>query len=253
MPNSKNLIHSQPQIMELESHKLRYEVVFSKRKTIQLVLKAADPLVIKAPIGVELSVLVQLVVKHRKWLLKHMERLAANPYAERPCFENGAIHYFLGQPYTLSLQFGAGKRFNRTSDRFLITVPTPALAETLLYRFYTAEAKSYFPQRLTVLWKQFVITADRLYPAENWPGHPFPSLSIRRMKSRFGSMTTQNRLTLNSELIRVNPCYIDYVILHELCHLKYMDHSKNFYALLETQCPDWRILKQQLFRLLSLG
>lgn len=253
MTDCKNLISSPTHFIELDTHKLRYEVIYSKRKTIQLVLKAADHLVIKAPKGVDLGIFAQLVIKRRKWLLTHVERLKANPYAERPRFEDGSTHYLLGQPYALSLQTGAIKRFSCAGDRFLVTAPDIDCAETLLYRYYSAQAKTHFPRRLAELWREFTQTAHKLYHNENWLNHAYPSLTTRRMKSRFGSMTIQNKLTLNTELIRVSPRYIDYVILHELCHLKHMNHSKNFYDLLETLCPHWKAQKQELQRLLPLG
>lgn len=254
MTKSQNLLQPAYPILELESHRLQYQVLYSQRKTVQLTLKAADFLVIKAPHNIETGTLVQLVSKQRKWLVKHIENLREHPYAETPRFEDGSTHFFLGCPYRLCLQTGSVKRFSRSHDRFLVSVPAnnPHTAEELLYKFYTSEAKNFFNQRLNTLWPEFRHCLAATDPSGNWYQHQRPNLTIRRMKSRFGSMTAQNKMTLNTELIRVSVRYIDYVILHELCHLKYMNHSQNYYALLKQVAPQWPELKQELLRLLPL-
>lgn len=254
MTRSQNLIQPAYDTIDLDEYRLQCQVVYSRRKTIQLVLKSADFLVIKAPLNIEPGVLAQLVTKRRKWLLKHIASLKACPYAEKPRFEDGSTHFFLGRPYSLCLQIASAKRFSRSQDRFMLSVPAnnTAVAEELLYKFYASEAKQYFNQRLDDLWPAFRDRLAVIDPAGNWRTRPRPTLTVRRMKSRFGSMTANNKMTLNTELIRVAPRYIDYVILHELCHLKHMNHSKAYYALLETILPPWHTLKQELLRLLPL-
>lgn len=73
-----------------------------------------------------------------------------------------------------------------------------------------------------------------------------PGLHIRRMKTRWGSLSKKGTLTLNVDLIRSPLECIEYVITHELCHLKYYDHSKEFYQLLEKVMPDWEKRKHKL-------
>lgn len=254
MANRKSLVQPAQQILDLGPCQLRCQVVYAKRKTVQLVLKSADLLVIKAPHNLEAGLLDQLIAKRRKWLLKHVADLKAHPYAEKPRFENGSTHFLLGQPHILQLQTATCKRFTRTPNRFLVSIPAnaPNAAEELLYKFYAKEAKTFFNARLSTLWPLFCTELNGLYPAENWPVHPSPVITVRRMKSRFGSMSVQNKMSLNTELIRVAPRYIDYVMLHELCHLKHMDHSKAYYALLARFLPNWRALKHDLQRLLPL-
>lgn len=249
-----NLIQPARQSIDLGERRIDCEIVFSKRKTVQLVLKSANLLIIKAPLNCDMGFLTQLVAKRHKWLLKHTAELAERPYAAKPRFEDGSTHFFMGQPYALSLQTASKSKFTRTPDRFLISVPNgdPKTAEKLLYKFYAKEAQSFFNQRLNALWPLFCVKLAELYPKDNWLKRPCPFIVVRRMKSRFGSMTVQNKMTLNTELIRTLPQYTDYVILHELCHLKHMHHGKAYYALLAQICPQWHKLKQELLRLLPL-
>jgi predicted metal-dependent hydrolase len=73
-----------------------------------------------------------------------------------------------------------------------------------------------------------------------------PKLTIRRMKSRWGSCGANGAVTLNLKLIQVGKPLIDYVIVHELCHLVEHNHSKRYYALLDRMLPDWRTRRQRL-------
>lgn len=250
---SKSLV-SPAQTISIGAYRLSYRVVYSKRKTVQLVLKSADYLEIKAPFNVDAGVLAQMVAKRQNWLLKHIAELEKHPYAAKPCFADGSTHFLLGKPYTLQLKEASAKRFSCFQNRFLVSAPADRLnaAEELLYKFYTKEAKLYFNQKLNELWPVFCAKLNALYPNEKWPGRPIPKLTVRRMKSRFGSMSALNKMTLNTELIRTAPRYIEYVMWHELCHLKHMDHSPNYYALLVQFAPQWRTLKHELQRLLPL-
>ena len=73
-----------------------------------------------------------------------------------------------------------------------------------------------------------------------------PRISVRQMKKRWGSLSHNGLLTLNTDLIRAPKACIDYVITHELCHLKHHNHGPNFYRLLEKMMPDWERRKSQL-------
>ncbi|MYB39672.1 M48 family metallopeptidase [Candidatus Saccharibacteria bacterium] len=72
------------------------------------------------------------------------------------------------------------------------------------------------------------------------------AVRIRYMKSQWGSCTSQKNVCLNSALIYLPDELIDYVIVHELCHLKFLDHSARFWQLVETHLPGSRRLKQEL-------
>jgi len=74
----------------------------------------------------------------------------------------------------------------------------------------------------------------------------YPDLTIRQMQRRWGSCTPEGKIILNLRLIQVPKLYIDYVIMHELCHLKEHNHSHRFYALLDRVMPDWRTKREDL-------
>jgi len=76
---------------------------------------------------------------------------------------------------------------------------------------------------------------------------PYPNLTIRSMKTRWGVCNTKTkRVTLNLELIKKDIKYLDYVIAHELSHLIYPNHSKDFWLLVSQIIPDYKKLRKEL-------
>ena len=75
---------------------------------------------------------------------------------------------------------------------------------------------------------------------------PYPKLKIRKMKTRWGVCSKNNSITLNSELIKYNYEQIDYVIIHELSHFIYFDHSKNFWNLVSKYCNNYKEIRKSL-------
>lgn len=73
-----------------------------------------------------------------------------------------------------------------------------------------------------------------------------PILAIREMKKRWGSFLNKEKIFLNPKLIHTSKDCIDYVIVHELCHLKYKNHSTKFWQLLDEKYPGWQKVKEKL-------
>ncbi|MDE6404610.1 MAG: M48 family metallopeptidase [Lachnospiraceae bacterium] len=103
---------------------------------------------------------------------------------------------------------------------------------TALEKRYIAAAKEYFPKR-----------AAYFLPLT---GGSFQRITIRDQKTRWGSCSAKGTLSFNWRLMLAPPAVLDYVVVHELCHLTHMDHSKAFWTLVESVCPDYRIHRKWL-------
>lgn len=101
-----------------------------------------------------------------------------------------------------------------------------------LEKRYIAAAKEYFPKR-----------AAYFLPLT---GGSYDRITIRDQKTRWGSCSAKGTLSFNWRLMLAPPAVLDYVVVHELCHLTHMDHSKAFWALVESVCPDYRIHRKWL-------
>jgi predicted metal-dependent hydrolase len=106
----------------------------------------------------------------------------------------------------------------------------------LLQDWYLQHAKILFAARLS-----YWISESRPLAVPE-----IPTLIVRKMARRWGSCTKRGTITLNVDLIKVPRTFIDYVIVHELCHLRVHSHSPAFYRLLTRAMPDWRQRKERL-------
>lgn len=77
-------------------------------------------------------------------------------------------------------------------------------------------------------------------------GKEYKKLSFRRTKSKRGSCTSDQHISLNLDLVHLPTKFIKYVIIHECCHLKVKNHSKKFWELVESLCPDYKEIKKEL-------
>ena len=102
-------------------------------------------------------------------------------------------------------------------------------------KWYLKEAKKIFKDELDRIYNSFVYEI------------PYPSLTVRKMKTRWGVCNYKTkRVTLNFNLIKKDIKYLDYVIVHELSHLLYHDHGKNFWKCVEANMPDYKDIRKDL-------
>ena len=94
------------------------------------------------------------------------------------------------------------------------------------------EAKNYLPDRLIFLARKY--------------GFSFNKIALRNQKTRFGSCSYRNNINLNINLMNYDFDVIDYVLIHELCHTKIKNHSKEFWLEVEKYCPEYKILRKKL-------
>ncbi len=102
-------------------------------------------------------------------------------------------------------------------------------------KWYKSQAQKIFLDHLNKIYERF---SRKI---------PFPMLKIRKMTSRWGVCNTKTKtITLNLELIKRETKYLDYVIVHELSHLIYADHSNNFWALVEENMPEYKLYRKEM-------
>jgi predicted metal-dependent hydrolase len=107
--------------------------------------------------------------------------------------------------------------------------------KTKLENWYRQQARQLFAERLAVYGQ-----------TAHWIGEEPPPMRLRRMKRTWGSCSSKGVITLNPHLVKSPPECIDYVIAHEVCHLREHNHGKDFYALQEQLFPGWRAAKTHL-------
>ncbi|MDP2267631.1 MAG: DUF45 domain-containing protein, partial [Deltaproteobacteria bacterium] len=146
--------------------------------------------------------------------------------------------------YRLRIGIGNRDAIKLTRGYFEIEVKgdiSPEKVKRLLEGWYRDRAAGRFRESFDRCWPQFLKSRGTACRAPTKP-----RLQIKRMRKRWGSLSANGRLTLNDDLLRAPKECIDYVITHELGHLRYKNHEPKFYRFLDKVMPDWEKRKHRL-------
>ncbi|MHB8054803.1 MAG: M48 family metallopeptidase [Candidatus Aminicenantales bacterium] len=196
---------------------------------------------VHSPAGASLARVLPFVAEKAGWILRAREKVNSRTRLSWPVLLCADDEFFwAGRP--LRVEESAGPRFSVRieSDRFVLVRPPSGEATRAARRAglrLRAEAERALGERV----------AARLPVAEAFD-LPKPRVSFRMMKRRWGSCGRDGRVVLNLRLAQLPETCADYVILHELCHLRHHHHGRAFYDLLARVCPDWKDRKKSLER-----
>lgn len=177
--------------------------------------------------------------KRARWIFKHIA--AANDAHAMVLprdYVSGETHFYLGRRYQLKVIEDRERRSTvkliRGRIEVVAPVADPRAIRRRLHAWYRLRAADYLRRRLSDL-------SGRLEWVES-----VPALKLVTMERQWGSCSPSGSINVSPSLIRAPRHCIDYVLTHELCHLKEHNHGRNFYALLERHLPDWRATKAEL-------
>jgi predicted metal-dependent hydrolase len=225
----------------------RYSVATAERLTSKILIHVhPDGLVeVEAPQTGTATAIRAAVQKRARWIFDNLDAAKdARAYALPREYVGGETHFYLGRRYRLLVREESTAPSSVKLVRGCIEITAPvedkAAIKRRLRSWYRARASEYFQRRLPHI-------VDRL----DWVTE-VPSMKMVPMQYQWGSCTPSGSIHLNPALIRAPRHCIDYVLLHELCHLKEHNHSKKFYALLDKHAPNWVDTKAELDRMAEL-
>jgi hypothetical protein len=178
--------------------------------------------------------------EHEAWIIRTRARLArVAPLAEPEPLTEGRLLPCAGHELRLSLRVGAPEgRFQAqlADDRLTLTLPREdeALARAALERWYRRRAQA--------------IVAERLAHWNAHYGYTWTRVAIKEQKTRWGSCSRRGSLNFNWRLLLAPLPVLDYVVIHEICHLVEPNHAPPFWALVAQTCPDYRERRDWLRR-----
>lgn len=218
---------------------INYIIIYCDRRTMEIAVHPDCSVIIKAPKDSAILLIKKKLQKRARWIIRQLNYFKQfSPKTPSRCYVNGETHLYLGKQYRLQLTEDSKDFVKLSRGFFHITTrfpPTPETAQELLNAWYLEKANTQFKDSLDRCWPKFK-NFDVIKP----------SLSIKRMQKRWGSLSKKGTLTLNTDLVRAPKECIDYVVTHELCHLKYHDHGSEFYNLLDSVIPGWEKIKYKL-------
>lgn len=213
---------------------MQYQLIRSNRKSIAISFDRDGNLTVKAPSWAERSKIDAFVSSKEEWILATAARLQREREKAREGrlrLENGDVLSYLGEKRVLTVirEQRSRARVKCVMERLLMWVPYEAdyeLRRACLEKWYRGQAQYVFTQKA----REYAGILDV----------DFKEIHIKDQKSRWGSCSGRGNLNFNWRLLMAPEPVCDYVILHELCHLRFMDHSASFWGLVESICPEYK-------------
>ena len=203
----------------------------SRRKTMVLYVSPDMPVELRVPLKCPWLEIDAFLESRLGWIEQARKELADVPCVEKPRFIDGSVHRYLGSDYSLMLVRGKPNLVEQIQDAIVVRCMKPE-SESLIARhlnqWYRLQANRLFPIRIENCLKLFSQPI------------PYRKMTTRKMKARWGSCSGNGEICLNSMLVQMPTDAIDFVIAHELCHLRHFAHNRSFYRLLSSVMHDWR-------------
>lgn len=220
----------------IKGRTLSCEIVRMQRRTVAIQIHPDKRIELKVPLLYNIDEVEPFLVKHHRWIFNRLD--APEKKSREPKkFVDGEMHYFLGKQYPLRIIISPENTVEFRDDTIIVYAKynVSDLIAVLLERWYYQQAHQVFQEISIPLMKQ--MKKYNVLPK---------SFTIKKMKTRWGSCSSKGSINLNLDLIKLPEGCIKAVILHELCHLVHMNHSKEFYALMTAEMPDWKVWDKQL-------
>ena len=219
-------------------HRYTYGLLRQERKTLSLTVEPCMDIILKVPLDTDNERIEKFLQKKWMWMQKQLtffEKYRRKSYEKE--YISGESFYYLGRQYKLLVVSGDKPHVSLTKGKLTITNNRDTFDgsynKSLLEKWYKKRRTEVFAERYAEMLAKF----DYKFT---------PELTVRQMPKRWGSYIKGERIILNPLLIQAPKEAIDYVITHELCHMKYKNHDANFYMLLETKFPKWGKTKEKL-------
>jgi predicted metal-dependent hydrolase len=218
---------------------IEFNIIYSGRRTIGISVLPDSTVIVRVPYLTSINTINRIIKQKYNWVLKHRDsyRRSENNPLNRS-YATGSAHLFHGKETVLKIE-----KSGKSHIRFHDSTIEMGMAKTddydaikrLLYKGYKREAEQYLP---LLLKKVLVEHKNQMFRPSG--------LIIRTMKRRWGSCSNKGVITLSTELIKLSDLYIEYVIAHELCHLKQHNHGSKYYKLLSEVFPEWKSARKEL-------
>lgn len=209
-----------------------YRLHRSRRRTLEITVARGGLVEVRAPEGPPIERIENRLRARRAWIRRKLAASVPSECDPPRRFDSGASHRYLGRQYRLKVTEGVRTHVHVRGGRLHVEVRDPndaSQVQRAVVAWMRQRARTVIPQRVAQL-TSLAAFAD-LQPT---------GVAVRAMKTRWGSCSASGRLLLNSQLIELPTSAIDYVIAHELCHLRVPEHGARFERLLSRLMPDWR-------------
>lgn len=189
------------------------------------------------PMRMTLREVEQLIHTHEDWVLKKLDEWREERFHKAWSIHGAEPLLYMGTPLVVSTRRHSRRKtlIELTSDQLILSTTDPGDTRRnhrALVLWLRERAMTCFEERVSIYTEQL--------------GIPMPRLALTQARTRWGSCNSRGDIRLNWRLIHLPLTLIDYVVAHELAHIKEMNHGPRFWALVETMYPDWKTAKSAL-------
>ncbi len=221
------------------SREIPYRLQTMARKRLRITVRPDLSIRVDAPEGFTEEEISEAVRSKGRWLVRQLDEIAAfHPLHQTYRYVSGETLVYLGRQYRLRVVKSEPKPAKLRGRYLHVTVDDKRDTEAV-----KRGVESWYRRRADEV---FARSIEQCFEIAGRHGAEKPDLTIRKMRTRWGSCSALGRMMLNLYLVQVPVHCIDYVVMHELCHTVEHNHSKAFYRLLTRCLPDWEKRKAVL-------
>lgn len=214
----------------------------TRRKTVGIFVAPDGTVSVLAPRAADDERVEHILRRRMSWIRRARRAAEALPPPPVPRqWVNGETHRYLGRQYRLNIVEGSDQSVKLLGAYFVVTVPDVCDRDNvgrLMREWYQSHAQTLLTGRV-----------KSTIASTTWLDVDVPPITIRPMQKRWGSTTRKGRITLNVDLVKLSLSCIDYVVAHELVHLKIPNHSPAYWRMLSRVMPDWKRWQERLWRI----
>lgn len=215
-----------------KNREIKFNIIYRKRKTMSLEIKRDGIINVIAPNGLDKTFIVDKVKNKSDWIIKKLDEIEVlnnNRYIRS--YESGDIFLYLGNEYILEVlvdQSTIGTTVTLENNKLIVRSNSnnKDVIQRALKKWYTDETLGIVKERVNYYKLFFEDTVT--------------SIKIKDQKSRWASCTYKNEILFNLRCSMMPIQIIDYIVVHEMCHMEYRNHSKDFYLAVERILPDYK-------------
>lgn len=223
-------------VVQFGSKTIRFSLHYNGRKTLGIAVMPNLRVIVKAPEGAPLGKIKEKVLRRAPWILRQEDYfLTFHPRTPARRYVSGESYLYLGRQLTLRIISGKRSSVHRRRNTLEVTRKGKSPVKKILETWYRQQAKEKFAEIAEPLIARF----------SHYKVKPM-GLYLQSMPTRWGSCTPKGKIILNPELIKAPRRCIEYVIIHELCHLVHHGHTAKFFDLQRKMMPDWERWKGRL-------
>ena len=210
---------------------ISYTVVKSNRRKTSQITVDKDSVVVRTPVSKRMAEIKEIVDGKKQWIFrKQLQFQKRSSVVQKPTFIPGSKLSYLGRNITLKiLKNRKTESVMLKKDTITISIKSKRISKNTIKKLY----QKWLMKKATRLFETKVAKLSKkvkLKPSK---------INIKDLKNRWGSATSDNTINLNMNLIKAPSSVIDYVILHELCHLKIKGHSDKFWSMVKKYMPNY--------------